>query len=555
MLQSETGGTTYMKKRKSYYIIITALCFVSIIISMFLTYLHLPQQDGAGDGYSIDYRTAALESNTITDISKETGIAKNIVYNAAKNIVNGKDREAVAKRLKEEEYFVIDILIDKMDDKVIELQNMGDLEERDFSFLGLIKLSFYVITHLEQDVISAYLVILTLIMTVILSLIAGLKMWISKSLKSYRLVKILSVSNIALSLLGLISINAISIGALQVDNFYKTNWGNGFFVIIAMNILIFILANVGYTHEKYEGFITWKMVFKQKQLIFMSIPFIIYAAIFYYGPLAGWVMAFQNYKPAAKAGQVWVAWSKFETLLTDKDFIMAFRNTVAMSLINLVFSFVFAIGFALLLNEVVNIKRKKFVQTVSYLPHFLSWIIVAAIVRNILSIDGGVINELLVQLNLIEKPINFFADSKNFWWIVGFAVVWKETGWNSIIYLASITSISPDLYEAASIDGAGRFRKMFHITLPGIRSTIFILLIINLGMIMNSGFEAQYQLKNDLIKNTAEVIDTYVLNKSFTFGADWSIGTAAGIFKSVISILLVSLANRAAKAFGEERLY
>ena len=252
---------------------------------------------------------------------------------------------------------------------------------------------------------------------------------------------------------------------------------------------------------------------------------------------------------------MFVAWNKFKDLLADIDFLLAFRNTLAMSLINLVFSFIFAIGFALLLNEVVNVKGKKLVQTVSYLPHFLSWIIVAAIVKNVLAVDGGILNELLVNWGFIDAPINFFADGKYFWWIVGLAVVWKETGWNSIIYLASITSINPDLYEAASIDGAGRFKKMIHITLPGIKATIFVLLIINLGMVMNSGFEAQLQLKNDLIKNTAEVIDTYVLNKSFFQGADFSIGTAAGIFKSVISILLVSIANRTAKAFDQERLY
>ncbi|MDD4113253.1 MAG: ABC transporter permease subunit [Herbinix sp.] len=308
-------------------------------------------------------------------------------------------------------------------------------------------------------------------------------------------------------------------------------------------------------HEKWTGIVTFKMILRQKQLIIMTIPFILYTLLFSFGPLTGWIMAFQNYKPAARANQVWIAWDKFVYLLSDKDFLMAFRNTVAMSLINLVFSFVFAIGFALLLNEVVNIKSKKFVQTVSYLPHFLSWIIVAAIVRNVLSVDGGIINELLVSWGILDAPINYFADGKYFWWIVGLAVVWKETGWNSIIYLASITSINPDLYEAASIDGAGRFKKMLHITLPGIKPTIFILLIINLGMIMNSGFEAQYQLKNDLIKNTAEVIDTYVLNKSFFQGADFSIGTAAGIFKSVISIILVSVANRTAKAFDQERLY
>ena len=545
-----------MKKRKPYYIIIVALFFASIIVSMFLPYLHLPEQEGVTEGYAIDYKKAALESTIISKLAKESGIDKKIVYNAAKNIVNGKDREAIESRLKEEEYFIIDTLTDQMLDKVAELEEMGNLKDRDYSFFGIIKLSASVINHIEQDIISALLVIITLIMTVILSIMAALKMLIKRELKAYRLVKILSFTNILLSVLGLLSINAISIGALQVEKFYQKNWGIGFFAIAAFNAIIFIIANIGYIHEKFEGLVTMKMVMKQKELIFMSIPFILYASLFYYGPLAGWTMAFQKYKPGAKNGQMWVAWNKFEELFADVDFLDAFRNTVAMSFINLILTTAFAIGFALLLNEVVNIKGKRLVQTISYLPHFLSWIIVAAIVRNLLSLDGGIINEMLVDMNIIKTPINFFADGKYFWWIVGLAVVWKETGWNSIIYLSSITSISPDLYEAASIDGAGRIKKMLHITLPGIKPTIFVLLIINLGMVMNSGFEAQYQLKNDLIKNTAEVIDTYVLNKSFASGgADWSIGTAAGIFRSVISILLVSIANRTAKAFDQERLY
>lgn len=542
-----------MNKRKPYKYIIAALCLISIIISLFLPYLHLPKQEGVEEGYVIDYSKAALDSDIISKVAKETGIAKSIVYSAAKNIVSGKDREAVEKRLKEEEYFIIDILSERLNDKVLELENWGKLEETTYSFFGLINLSTFIITYLEQDVISAYLVIITLIMTVILSLIAGLMMLIRKKM-TYRQVKRISLANILISLLGLISINAICIGALQVEKFYKTNWGIGFFVISAIHMLIIIVATIGEVHEKYEGIVTWKMVLRQKELILMSIPFVIYAFIFYYGPLVGWTMAFQNYKPSADH-QIWIAWDKFEVLFSDKDFLMAFRNTIAMSAINLVLSFAFAIGFALLLNEVVNIKGKKLVQTVSYLPHFLSWIIVAAIIRNMLSVDGGIFNEILVKLNIIDKPVNFFADGKYFWWIVGFSVVWKETGWNSIIYLASITSINPDLYEAAAIDGAGRWKKMWHITLPGIKSTIFVLFIINLGLIMNSGFEAQYQLKNDLIKNTAEVIDTYVLNKSFTQGADWSIGTAAGIFRSLISIILVTVANRGAKALGEERLY
>ncbi|MBH1942235.1 sugar ABC transporter permease [Mobilitalea sibirica] len=296
------------------------------------------------------------------------------------------------------------------------------------------------------------------------------------------------------------------------------------------------------------------MVVRQKQLIILAIPFILYAFIFNYYPLAGWTMAFQKFRPAADQ-QMWVAWDKFKFIFSSREFFDVFRNTVAMSLINLIFSFVFAIGFALLLNEVRFVKGKKFVQTVSYLPHFLSWIIVAGIVRDVLSMETGIINELMIKSNMIDSAINFFADPKYFWWIIGFAVVWKETGWNSIIYLASITSINPDLYEAASIDGAGRFKKMWHITLPGIKPTIFVLLIINLGMIMNSGFEAQYLLGTSLTKRMSDVIDIYVLNYSFGAGVDFSLGTAAGIFKSVVSILLIFLANRASKAAGQERLF
>lgn len=543
-----------MNKRKPYYIIIAALCFASII-SFFLPYLHLPEQAGVSTGYTYDLNTAALNSNLIKDVAKETGIAKNIVYNTAKNIINGKDRQTIESRLKEEEYFVIDLLSEGLNEKVAELEELGDLEERTFSYFGILKLSASVITHFDQDVISAFLVIFTLIMTVIISWISGINVLIKRNISTYKVVKILSLINIFMSLVGLLSINAISIGALQVDKFYKQNWGVGCFFIAALNAIILIIAVIGNMHERWAGIVTFKMILKQKELILMTIPFIIYALVFCYGPLTGWIMAFQNYKPAAGSEQVFVAWDKFTYLLTEKDYLLAFRNTVAMSVINLVLSFTFAIGFALLLNEVANVKGKKLVQTVSYLPHFLSWIIVAAIVRNVLSVDGGILNELLVNWGVIDAPINFFAEGKYFWWIIGFAVIWKETGWNSIIYLASITSINPDLYEAASIDGAGRFKKMVHITLPGIKSTIFVLLIINLGMIMNSGFEAQLQLKNDLIKNTAEVIDTYVLNKSFFQGADFSIGTAAGIFKSVISILLVSIANNTAKAFDQERLY
>ena len=299
----------------------------------------------------------------------------------------------------------------------------------------------------------------------------------------------------------------------------------------------------------------WGKIKKQKALVLMSIPFLIYVAIFCYAPLIGWLMAFQNFKPAKGIfEQTWVGLEQFKFLFSDPNFVKVIRNTLAMSLINLTLGFVCSIGFALLLNEVKNILAKKFVQTISYLPHFLSWIIVTGIVAEVLSPETGIINQLLMWFNIIEKPINFFAETKYFWGIVGLSNVWKEVGWGSIIYLAAITSINPDLYEAAEIDGAGRFQKMWHVTLPGIKPTIFILLIINIGNILNAGFEVQYLLGNGLVQEVSQTIDIFVLRYGISLG-NYSLATAAGIFKSVISIVLIFLANRFAKTMGEERLF
>ena len=206
---------------------------------------------------------------------------------------------------------------------------------------------------------------------------------------------------------------------------------------------------------------TWEIIKGQKTLILMAIPFIIYVAIFCYAPLAGWVMAFQNYKPGKGVfDQIWVGFEQFKFLFSDDVFLKVLRNTLAMSLINLSLGFICSIGLALILNEVRNRHAKKFVQTVSYLPHFLSWIVVTGIVAEVLSPSTGVVNEILKNMNLVDNPINFFADPKYFWGIVGATNVWKEVGWGSIIYLAAMTSINTDLYEAAEIDGAGRLQKI-----------------------------------------------------------------------------------------------
>ena len=298
----------------------------------------------------------------------------------------------------------------------------------------------------------------------------------------------------------------------------------------------------------------WKEVGRQKVLLIWAAVFVVYGFVFCYLPLVGWIMAFQNYKPKdGLFGSQFVGLAKFQQLFSDDTFLGVIRNTLAMGVLNLVTTFVMAILFAILLNEVRTVWWKKTIQTISYLPHFLSWIIVTGILHDALS-TSGIVNELLVNLGIFETELNFFAYPKYFWGIVAFANVWKETGWNAIIYLAAITSIDPSLYEAASIDGAGRFAKIWNITLPGIRSTIMILLLMNVGNVLNAGFEVQYLLGNGLVQNVSQTIDIYVLKWGISQG-DYAIGTAAGIFKSVVSIALIVAANMFAKRTGDDSLF
>ncbi|MDO4512414.1 MAG: ABC transporter permease subunit [Lachnospiraceae bacterium] len=292
--------------------------------------------------------------------------------------------------------------------------------------------------------------------------------------------------------------------------------------------------------------ITWKEIKRQKALLIISFFVVVYGFIFYYWPLTGWIMAFQNYKP--KNG---LLHSKFVGL--DKFKFKVIRNTFCMGLLNLVTTTIMAILFAILLNEIRHKMVKKTVQTISYLPHFLSWIIVTGILHDALS-STGIINDLLMRANIIDQAINFFAYPKYFWGIVAFANCWKETGWNAIIYLSAITAIDPCLYEAASIDGAGRIAKIRHITLPGIKPTIMILLLMNIGNVLNAGFEVQYLLGNGLVQSVSQTIDIYVLKWGISQN-DYSIGTAAGIFKSAVSIALIVIFNTIAKRSGEESLF
>jgi putative aldouronate transport system permease protein len=297
----------------------------------------------------------------------------------------------------------------------------------------------------------------------------------------------------------------------------------------------------------------FRTLISQRQLVIMAVPILLYVILFTYVPLWGWTMAFQNYRPGKTfAQQSWVGLQWFNLLFSDDAFVRVMRNTLAMSIINIILGFSCAIILALLLNEIKRMFFKRVVQTITYLPHFLSWVIVSGLVATTLASDG-IVNKLLMVSGIIKEPVLYMGVPEYFWGIVGVTNVWKEVGWNSIIYLAAIASIDPCLYEAAEIDGCNRFQRMWHITLPGLKPTIVVLLILSIGRILDQGFELQYLLGNGLVQDFSQTIDIYVIRYGMELG-NYSLATAAGMFKSIICIILLMSANEVAKRLGEERL-
>ncbi|XNQ64773.1 ABC transporter permease subunit [Alkalihalobacillus sp. 1P02AB] len=289
---------------------------------------------------------------------------------------------------------------------------------------------------------------------------------------------------------------------------------------------------------------------KQKILYLMSIPVVIYVFIFNYLPVWGWTMAFQDFRPGrAFYEQEWVGFAHFIELFNDPHFYLVLRNTIAMSVLLLVAGFSIPIIFAVFLNELKDSIFKRSVQTISYLPHFVSWVVVAGIVTKMLSTDGGVINDLLVGLNIVDNPIQFMAKGEWFWYILTASDVWKQMGWNSIIFLAAMAGVDPQLYEAAKVDGAGRFRRIWHITLPGIRPTILVILILSIGNLISIGFERQLLLGNSLVREYSEVLELYALNYGIGMGR-YSYGTAISIFNAMVSIVLLLIANGVFKRYS-----
>lgn len=299
-------------------------------------------------------------------------------------------------------------------------------------------------------------------------------------------------------------------------------------------------------------------LWQQKYLFLLLLPALIWVIVICYIPMTGLYMSFVNYTPKGNgyfvdminSEFIGMAWFKY---FFKTDFVKIMRNTLATSLITLLFSFPLPIILAISLNEVKSETIKKIVQTTSYLPYFISWVIAANIFITFLSSDG-VINNLLQWLGFTKEAVLFFQNGKYFWWIVGFANAWKVLGYNAIIYLAAIAGISQEMYEAADVDGANRWQKIVSITLPSLKPTIMILLILAIGGVLNTGFEQQLLMANDSILNYSDVLDTYAYRYGLKNGM-YSYGTAVGFFKSVVSFVLVMGANSISKKFSDNSLF
>lgn len=295
----------------------------------------------------------------------------------------------------------------------------------------------------------------------------------------------------------------------------------------------------------------FKQLSRQRVLICMSLPFAIWILLFNYLPITGWLMAFKNYKPKLGImGSQWVGFKYFIEFLQDPSFFNVLRNTFVMSGLNIVFSTICSIGFALMLSEVRNRTVKRAVQTLSYLPHFISWVVVSNLFYTLLSSEG-LVNDVLLRLGIIDTAYSFLSQKPAFWPIVTIAQVWKEMGWNAILYLAAIVSIDPQLYEAATLDGITRVGKIRYITIPCIMPTILVLLVLNIGNLLNStGFDPSYLMGNDMVVQYSENLAVYSYRYGLQMGR-YSMSTALSIFNSVFSLILVYSANAFSKRHVE----
>jgi len=287
---------------------------------------------------------------------------------------------------------------------------------------------------------------------------------------------------------------------------------------------------------------------KQKFYLLALVPFLAYLIVFKYYPMYGAIIAFKKFSfSKGILGSQWVGLHYFQLFFSSPDVWVVLRNTLAMSALSIVFVAFFSILLAILITEVKNVLYRRVVQTLSYLPHFISWIVVVGMVQTLLY-SSGPVNSVLLNLGFISKPINFLGSANMFWGLITTLNIWKSVGWNSIIYIAAIISIDPTMYESATLDGAGKFKQIMYITLPSIMPTIIIIFIFSLGYILNAGFEQQLFLQNPLNYTHAEVLDTYV----FKYGLQknmYSYAAAVGILKSAAGFGLVLIVNFISRKF------
>lgn len=292
---------------------------------------------------------------------------------------------------------------------------------------------------------------------------------------------------------------------------------------------------------------------KHKLLYLMVLPGLVYFIIFKYFPMGGLVIAFQDYQAfQGITGSPWVGMKHFIRLFTEPTFFVLLRNTLILFALNIVIFFPLPIILALMLNEVRKLFFKNIIQTIIYIPHFMSWVIIVSISYVFLTVDGGVLNEMIAALG--GEKISFLTSPEWLRTVYMGQVIWKELGWSTIIYLSAITVVDTQLYEAAEMDGASRLRKTWHVTLPAIRPVIITLLILKIGSTLDLGFEHMYLLLNSLNREVAEIFDTYIYTAGLKNG-QLSFSTTVGLFKGVVGLILIMFSNRLAKKFGEDGVY
>ncbi|WP_413773578.1 ABC transporter permease [Paenibacillus campinasensis] len=294
-------------------------------------------------------------------------------------------------------------------------------------------------------------------------------------------------------------------------------------------------------------------IWKEWDLYLLLVPGILVILLFKYTPMYGITIAFKDFNIfAGYADSPWVGWKHFAKLFTSPDFAQVFRNTVIISFLKIIILFPLPIIIALMLNELRNMLFKRTVQTVIYLPHFLSWVIVGGLFIDLLSTNGGIVNKVLVSLNM--EPIAFFLDNSVFRSVLITSAGWKETGWSTIVYLAAFTMIDPMLYEAAKIDGAGRWKQLWHITLPGIAPIIILMFILRLGNVLEAGTEQILVMYNPVVYQVSDVIGTYVYRMGLG-NQDYSFSTAVGLFEAVISFTLVIVGNAMSRKYLQRGIW